>query len=153
MSSVTLWKDAMNRILETHQPVLPAKSVLPALDPGKDRRLSAQEDAKLCRVAIAIAAVFLDIDPEAIEKPNRSLAPVCEARHVAMYIAHVVFQVSLIRSGMAFGRDRTSIAHAVRRIEDRRDDPEFDARIGHLERLAHLVRSALLEDSARNWLA
>ncbi|MER0239962.1 helix-turn-helix domain-containing protein [Fulvimarina sp. MAC8] len=104
-------------------------------------------------MAIAVAAVLLDIDPEEIERPNRSLASVCEARHIAMYLAHVVFQVSLIRAGTAFGRDRTSIAHAVRRIEDRRDDPDFDAKIEHLERLAHLIRNALLKNGCREWLA
>lgn len=124
-----------------------------ALGKEPDRHLGRGDDAKLCRVAIAVAAVLLDVDPSEIEKPNRSLAPVCEARHVAMYLAHVVFQVPLVRASKSFGRDRTSIAHAVRRIEDRRDDPGFDAKIEHLERLASLIRNALLKTGGTGWLA
>ncbi|MEN3791972.1 helix-turn-helix domain-containing protein [Fulvimarina sp. MAC3] len=122
-------------------------------DHGRGPGSGQEDEAKLCRVAIAVAAVLLDVDPQEIEKPNRSKASACEARHVAMYLAHVVFQVSLIRAGRAFGRDRTSIAHAVRRIEDRRDDPEFDAKIEHLERLAHLIRNALIKNGDAGWLA
>ncbi|RFC65203.1 chromosomal replication initiator DnaA [Fulvimarina endophytica] len=109
---------------------------------GKDRRT----DARACRLAIAIAGALCDVEIEDIAAPNRSSAHVCEARHIAMYLAHVVFQVSLIRSGAAFGRDRTSVSHAVRRIEDGRDDPRFDARIERLETLARSVGHALAVD-------
>jgi len=39
-----------------------------------------------------------------------------------------------------FRRDRTTVAHGCGVVEDRRDDPELDARIEHLE---HAVGSLI----------
>jgi chromosomal replication initiation ATPase DnaA len=50
-----------------------------------------------------------------------------------MYLAHVAFGLSLSEVGRAFGRDRTTAAHACRLIEERRDDPEVDAILSPLE--------------------
>ena len=96
-----------------------------------------------CRLSREIASAFFDIPLDEIERPNRAVAPVCEARHVAIYLAHVVFQVPLTAWPGEFGRDRTTVAYAVRRIEDRRDDAAFDAQLDRLERLAHAVRGAM----------
>lgn len=89
-----------------------------------------------CRLALAIAAAAFDVAPEAISAPRRGEADVAAARHVAIYLAHVVYQAPMRAVGEAFGRDRTSVAHALRRIEDRRDEPDFDRRMERLERLA-----------------
>lgn len=61
------------------------------------------------------------------------------ARQIGMYLAYVILQWPLDRVGAAFGRDRTTAGHACRRIEDRRDDPAFDA---GLERLEACLRAA-----------
>ncbi|MEZ5938690.1 MAG: helix-turn-helix domain-containing protein [Hyphomonadaceae bacterium] len=50
-----------------------------------------------------------------------------------MYLAHTAFGMSLARIGVAMGRDRSTVAHACHAIEDRRDDPSFDAWIARLE--------------------
>ena len=63
----------------------------------------------------------------------------CQARQAAMYLAYVIFQWPLDRVGPAFGRDRTTAGHACRQVEDRRDDPAFDA---GLERLEACLRAA-----------
>lgn len=51
-----------------------------------------------------------------------------------MYLAHVSFGATFSAIGCAFGRDRTTAAHAVRVIEERRDDPSIDALLDRLER-------------------
>ncbi|MCQ0988836.1 helix-turn-helix domain-containing protein [Jiella marina] len=96
--------------------------------------------ATACRMAQEIVCAFFEVPIAEIRRPNRAISPVCDARHVAMYLANVVFQISLSRMAASFGRDRTSIAHAVRRVEDRRDDAEFDALLCRLEVLARAVR-------------
>ena len=96
-----------------------------------------------CGLTREIASAFFAIPVPDIASPSRAVAPVCEARHVAMYLSHVVFQVPLTAIAAAFGRDRTSVAHAVRRIEDRRDDRAFEATLCRLEALSHAVRTAL----------
>jgi hypothetical protein len=99
------------------------------------------EGARLCRAASAIAAAAFDVPPEEMSARTRRTAEVVAARHVAIYIANVVFQVSLQGVADAFGRDRTSVGHAVRRVEDRRDEPDFDARLEKLERIASAYRA------------
>jgi hypothetical protein len=111
------------------------------------RQPVAAGSGRACRLAREIASAFFAIPIRDIASPSRAVAPVCEARHVAMYLAHVVFQVPLTAVAAAFGRDRTSVAHAVRRIEDRRDDGSFDATLARLEALSHAVRIALEQAS------
>ena len=65
--------------------------------------------------------------------PTRREKKVAFARQVAMYLIHVVFCLSLTEIGELFGRDRTTVAHACEVVEDRRDDPDFDFLLQHLE--------------------
>jgi chromosomal replication initiation ATPase DnaA len=65
--------------------------------------------------------------------PQRGSASVAFARQVAMYLTHVGFGLSLQRVGIAFARDRSTIAHACHAMEDRRDDAAFDDLLDQLE--------------------
>ncbi len=64
---------------------------------------------------------------------GRAALAASDARHLAMYLAHTGLGWPLSRVGAAFGRDRTTVGHACRRVEDRRDDPDFDLRVEELE--------------------
>ena len=68
-----------------------------------------------------------------IVSPGRAATPAADARHLAMYLAHTGYGWPLARVGAAFGRDRTTVGHACRRVEDRRDDPAFDRSVEALE--------------------
>lgn len=70
--------------------------------------------------------------PLAGRKQRRSL---CHVRQIAMYVCHVVLQVSLTDIGLAYGRDRTTVGHACRVIEDRRDDQGYDEFVSAVERV------------------
>lgn len=87
-------------------------------------------------LALAIAAAAFDVPPDGIRAAGRRAAPIADARHVAIYLAHIVFQLPMQVVADAFARDRTSVGHAVRRVEDRRDDAAFDQLMDRLERLA-----------------
>lgn len=50
-----------------------------------------------------------------------------------MYLAHVVGGETLTDIGEHFRRDRTTVAHACRLVEGRRDDPNFDRVLQLLE--------------------
>jgi chromosomal replication initiation ATPase DnaA len=50
-----------------------------------------------------------------------------------MYLAHVGFALSFEAIGRAFGRDRTTVSHACRVVEDSRDDARLDRRLSALE--------------------
>ncbi len=56
-----------------------------------------------------------------------------------MYLAHVAFGLSLTAVGMGFGRDRTTVAYACHKIEDRRDNSAFDAALDCLELAARIL--------------
>ena len=96
----------------------------------------------------AVAAVF-DVDIGDLHAPTRSSPRAAFARQVAMYLAHVVCGLSMTEVGALFRRDRTTVAHGCGVVEDRRDDPELDARIEHLE---HAVGSLIEALGARRGL-
>lgn len=82
---------------------------------------------------IRLVATSFAIPPADLMSPSRRSARAAFARQVAMYLAHVSFGATFSAVGHAFGRDRTTAAHAVRMIEERRDDPNIDALLDRLE--------------------
>jgi chromosomal replication initiation ATPase DnaA len=60
-----------------------------------------------------------------------------------MYLAHVTFGATLTEIGILFERDRTTVAHACGVVEDRRDDPDLDCKLDHLERAVSCLIDAL----------
>ncbi len=64
---------------------------------------------------------------------SRCKAHIAEARQLAMYLLHVTSGRSMSEVGRFFGRDRTTVSHACAKIEDRRDDMEFDEFVAQLE--------------------
>jgi chromosomal replication initiation ATPase DnaA len=90
----------------------------------------------------AVAAVF-EVEAHHLKGSTRGSTRTAFARQVAMYLAHVVCGLSLSEVGRLFARDRTTAAHACRRVEDRRDDPELDRRLEHLERAVASLFDAL----------
>jgi chromosomal replication initiation ATPase DnaA len=43
-----------------------------------------------------------------------------------MYVTHISCGLSMQEVGILFARDRTTVRHACRLVEDRRDDPVLD---------------------------
>ncbi len=58
-----------------------------------------------------------------------------------MYLCHVGFSLSFEAIGRLFGRDRTTVAHACRVIEERREDIWFDCRVTTLEHICATTSS------------
>lgn len=79
-----------------------------------------------------VAQVF-GVHARDLQGLSRGRARVAQARQVTMYLAHVVFRLSLSDTGRLFDRDRTTVAHACCVIEDMRDDGVFDRILDLLE--------------------
>jgi len=110
---------------------------------GRPPNVSAKTVQRLCDVtAIASAAAFA-VSVGEIGAASRRSSYVALARQSAMYLAHVAFGLSLSDVGRAFGRDRTTAAHACRLIEERRDDPSVDALLSALEGACVALRHRL----------
>lgn len=96
------------------------------------------EEERACDVAaaqltIGVASYAMGVAAREVASRDRGSARIALARQVAMYLCHVGFALSLQRVALAFGRDRSTVAHACHAIEDKREEPKFDRWIASLE--------------------
>ena len=91
------------------------------------------ESFALSQLIIQAVASAFGIPEMELRATSRRCAAVAFARQVAMYLAHVACGYSLTEVGIMFHRDRTTAAHACRKIEDSRDDPNLDFCLDCLE--------------------
>ena len=89
-----------------------------------------------------ISQIYL-VSVEELCAPNRGNARVSFARQVAMYLMHVGWGLSLGEVARAFGREKSTAAHACQKIEELRDVPAFDRQMAQLEVV--LCTSACIE--------
>lgn len=87
-----------------------------------------------CRHVEACIAVVFAVPHRAIRCTTRGKAGVARARQVAMYLCHTSLALSLTEVGLLFDRDRTTVGHACRLVEDLRDDKGFDLQMACLEK-------------------
>lgn len=87
----------------------------------------------VCNAISACVAHDFGLEAAALLRALHGSRRIVLARQIAMYLAHVAFGLSFDVIGQAFGRDRTTVAHACRAVEDGRDDIWFDCRIATLE--------------------
>ncbi|MBN8606811.1 MAG: chromosomal replication initiator DnaA [Caulobacterales bacterium] len=91
------------------------------------------EDEASARLAANVASYALGVSTDVILRLKRGKRREAFARQVAMYLCHVGFELSLQRVAIAFGRDRSTVAHACHVIEDKREDDRFEFWIRGLE--------------------
>jgi chromosomal replication initiation ATPase DnaA len=108
---------------------------LQALDDPRRQPISAVDEASLRWLLEEASAVAFGVAADAVRAQSRHGALVALARQSAMYLAHIVLGLNYSDVGRLFQRDRTTAAHACRRVEDRRDDPALDQRLDLLERV------------------
>jgi len=99
------------------------------------RRRHAREDATK-RMLVSLVGSALAIDGERLCASGRGTAEEAYARQVALYIAHTTLGFSYTEAGRLFGRDRTTAAHACRRVEEQREIERVDQFVDRLERAA-----------------
>lgn len=86
-------------------------------------------------LVIRLVSTLEKTDPDAMRKTSRGKADICLARQMAMYLMHTVFSCSYHHVSAFFKRDRTTISHACKLVEDLRDNEEFDKRLEAMENL------------------
>ena len=65
---------------------------------------------------------------------SRGYGRAARARQLAMYLAHVLLSRPQHDVALMFGRERTTVVHAIQMMEDRRDDPVVERLIERIER-------------------
>ena len=74
-------------------------------------------------------AIFYDISPSAITGQSR-YSPIVRARHTAMYLVRELTDFSYTHIGGYFGRDHSTVVHAVQRVKARLErEPKLAAEI------------------------
>jgi Bacterial dnaA protein helix-turn-helix len=96
-------------------------------------------DEWAAQFVISLVACATDTETSELRGASRGLDRVSCARQISMYLLHTWFGFNYKRVGDIFGRDRTTVAHACRRIEAHRDRIGTDRRIARLESLLELI--------------
>lgn len=103
------------------------------------------ESTPLCAgVTQILVAQTYGVALDEIRAVTRRKAEAAFARQIAMYLAHVVFSLSIGEVATAFARNRSTVSHAIQRIEALRDDPDFDRTLGWLEDLLRAIQERLV---------
>lgn len=123
-----------------------AEKIRAAAQARADAETRYQADRKRADFAASLTAFAVGVPPEDLLHPTRLSATASFARQAAMYLCHVAFSMSLARVAQAFRRDRSTVAHACHRMEDRRDDNRFDEWMDALERSARHAHVELAGD-------
>lgn len=95
--------------------------------------LQGARDRAKAAVVIHMVALATGTSPQDILNPKRARSEAARARWLAAYLMHVGFSIPLARVAAAFGRDRTTVSHAVHQVEDWRADVGFDLTLSALE--------------------
>lgn len=90
-------------------------------------------DPARAKLAIAAAAIEFGVPDLDLANPEQRSPLIDYARQVAMYLASCSFGMTMTRIGEMFGRDRSTVSHAIRVVEDGRTDPVLDEKIERLE--------------------
>ncbi len=86
--------------------------------------------------------VFADIvDREMVRRDRRHA--MSHIRQIALYVSHVALSLPLWEVAIYFGRDRSTASITCQKVEDRRDDPGFDAFVTAVEQAVQPVLETL----------
>lgn len=105
--------------------------------------------AAAARLSEMAVTALRQVPVSRLRQSFRGRSQVAQARQMAMYLAHIVFGLSLTRVGICFGRDRTTVRHACMLIEDRRDDPSWEFGLAALEAALLSLRNSLAGEATR----
>lgn len=90
-------------------------------------------DPARAKLAVAVAAIEFGVPDLDLERPEQRAPLTDYARQAAMYLTHCSFDLTLTRIGELFGRDRSTVSHALQVMEDGRSDPVLDEKLTRLE--------------------
>ncbi|MDH6269140.1 hypothetical protein M2360_004566 [Rhizobium sp. SG_E_25_P2] len=112
----------------------------PRPNPGKlsrrarRRRQRAEISPRSVSTVVAkIAAEMMFLTSDEPQRGHNRRFIMSHVQQIAMYVCHVVLQMTMSEVGRGFGRDRSTVGHACARVEDRRDEAGFDRLVAAIE--------------------
>ncbi len=115
---------------------------------GSRLRIAPPELARLIEQHVGNVFSVTERDMSA---PSRGRAKIALARQVAMYLARVVGRLRFAEVAIVFGRDRSTVRHACHVVEDRRDDPDFNLTLDHLEAIIKRISLMMSQPRSRHF--
>ena len=101
---------------------------------GANDAFSDQSCKVIARLAKEVVCEANGLPHAALLDEQRGASHLALARQSAMYLAHVVGQLTLNEVAAYFKKSRTTVSHACINVEDRRDSPIFDLQIEFMEK-------------------
>ena len=95
---------------------------------------------ELCERTVSLA---LDVPLQQLRAKTRLSPDIAFARQIAMYLAHTIFGLDYTDVGLHFRRDRTTVSHACRLVEDRREEMTIDVMLEQLSALLEEAKNAV----------
>ena len=87
----------------------------------------------IVRAALVVMSDAFNVPIDRMAAATRTQANAAFPRQVAMYLCHVVGQLTVREVAEEFGREPSTVSHACHAIEDRRDLDVFDRQLTVLE--------------------
>lgn len=122
--------------------IFPKKRILAAPSPNHIKRLQDLPSTKkkmLAKFVNQMVATAYEVTGDHLFNNARGNSREIRARQISMYLMHICLSFSLTEIARIYARDRTTIGHACRVIEDMRDTPVFDDRIIEMEETIQTV--------------
>lgn len=102
-------------------------------DSAQAAEIWAQQTPCRADMAQAIVAHAYDVTLEEMRSVTRRGPKPALARQIAMYLSNTVLRMSQTAVSEAFERHPSTVCHALRHVENLRDDAEFDRTLDYLE--------------------
>lgn len=117
--------------------------------PGSLAQASPAEKLAVCN---ALAAMFYGVSSGDFEAHTRHERRINEARQLGMYLANTCLSVDYEEIGRVSRRDRTTVRYSIERVEDRRENPQFDSVLVVFETLIGCFQDREVADMIENGL-
>ena len=101
--------------------------------PKKSDRFSHSANRLIARMSKEVVCEAFGIPHADLMAPDRGGVTLARARQIAMYLAHIIGQLTLKEVSEQFCRERSTVSHAIINVEDRRDSPVINIKREYLE--------------------
>lgn len=90
---------------------------------------------EICDGLIDLLSEAFGVSGSELRHSVRGTKEIARIRQIGMYVAHTMFSMPMTTVAAGFGRDRSTVMYACHRIENMRDDLEFDQIVHSFERI------------------
>lgn len=113
----------------------------------EDGGLSTLYKQRVAMAALEVMAESFNVPLGRLTMASRQRANVAFARQMAMYLSHVVGQLSQREVAIEFDREASTVSHACHTIEDRRNGDVFDHKVAALEDMLRVRLKAVIDQT------